>query len=66
VALFFVSYQLLITFTMVNVVVCVLVDEFCGGGENGNSEATSNDSPPVLCAHERFKENNTVCVCVCV
>jgi len=30
VALFFVSYQLLITFTMVNVVVCVLVDEFCG------------------------------------
>ena len=36
VALFFVSYQLLITFTMVNVVVCVLVDEFCGGSDTSN------------------------------
>jgi hypothetical protein len=57
VALFFVSFQLIITFTMVNVVVCVLVDEFCGGND-GSSDSTSNDMPPVFCAVSRFKENN--------
>ena len=57
VALFFISFQLLITFTMVNVVVCVLVDEFCGG-HDGVSDASSNDLPPVLCAVERYKCNN--------
>ena len=56
-ALFFVSYQLLITFTMINVVVCVLVDEFCGG--SGESEETSNDFPPLFNSVERFRENNT-------
>merc|ERR1719183_1124497 len=56
VALFFVSYQLLITFTMVNVVVCVLVDEFCGGSDSSN-EPGLNDSPPTtdLDALSRFR-----------
>lgn len=58
VALFFISFQLLITFTMVNVVVCVLVDEFCGGGDDNSSASTSNDFPPVLCAVKRFQDNN--------
>ena len=57
VALFFVSYQLLITFTMINVVVCVLVNEFCGGV--AESEETSNDLAPLFNAVERFRENNT-------
>ena len=57
-ALFFISYQLLITFTMVNVVVCVLVDEFCGGGDGGN-ETSPNDTPPIFCAVTRFKSLNT-------
>ncbi len=57
VALFFVSYQLLITFTMINVVVCVLVNEFCGGASD--SEETSNDLAPLFNAVERFRENNT-------
>lgn len=58
VALFFISFQLLITFTMVNVVVCVLVDEFCGGSD-GSSDATVNDLPPIFCAVSRFKSLNT-------
>ncbi|KAJ1486473.1 hypothetical protein T484DRAFT_2325051 [Baffinella frigidus] len=38
VAIFFVSFQLCITFTMINVFVCVLVDEFSGAGGLGGEE----------------------------
>ena len=38
VAIFFVSFQLCITFTMINVFVCVLVDEFSGAGGSGGNE----------------------------
>ncbi len=58
VALFFISFQLLITFTMVNVVVCVLVDEFCGG-KDSISNASYNDEPPLLSAVERYQTNNS-------
>ena len=58
VALFFVSYQLLITFTMLNVFVCVLVDEFCGGGDE-LSDNSVDDQPPHADAEKRFRERNT-------
>lgn len=57
VALFFVSYQILITFTMINVVVCVLVGEFCGSGDA--SDETSNDYAPLLNPVKRYQQNNT-------
>eukprot|EP00960_Hanusia_phi_P040757 754634-Hanusia_phi.AAC.2 len=34
VGIFFVSYQLIVTFTLVNIVICVLVDKFCSSPSN--------------------------------
>ena len=34
VGIFFVSYQMIITFTLVNIVICVLVDKFCSSPSN--------------------------------
>jgi len=57
VAIFFTSYQLLITYTMLNVMICLLVQGFAQAG--AADAETANDTPPVESPLRRFNELNT-------